>query len=219
MAAGQDINTRLDKIIKLLDSIVLPKGSKPQGAAASLRITSIDPATGTAKTADKTDAKIEKKEEKPRDVVTKDTNVYINGLSDDTKKFFKEIFNFQAPEMKKELTKKGSFWSELLAGLTIIVIGVGIALYKLFNTYIMPWIDGAIGLFKFLITKFGEWWKLLKESKIGEMIENLFGKIKNIFKEDGIIGKIFSEEGAIGKFFKEGTFLGNIKKSNQKKIF
>jgi hypothetical protein len=217
--AAQDINTRLDKIIKLLDSIVLPKGSKAQGAAATMRITAIDPQTGTAVVnAPKSTDKVEKKEDKPREVVVKDTPVYINDLSDETKKFFKEVFSFQAPEMKKELTKKGSFWSELFEGLAIVVIGVGIALYTLFNKYIMPWIDGAVLLFKFLISKFDGWWKLLRESTIGEMIKNLLGRLTNLFKEDGIIGKIFAEEGAIGKFFKEGTFLGRLK-TNVGKLF
>lgn len=212
--AARDLDSKLDKVIKLLESIILPKGSKVQEPAASLRISDLHPST-------KADTGKKEEKEKPRDVVIKDTPVYINGLSNETKKFFQEIFKSQTPEVKKDLAKKNSFWMELLEILAIVILGAIFALTNLFKKYVMPFIEGLGALFKFAAKGLSELWTLLKESKIGQMIGKLFDKVADIFRADGFIGKLFTKEGAIGKifaedgmigkFFKDDTMLGKLK--------
>jgi len=212
--AARDIEGKLDKVVKLLESIILPKGSKVQEPAASLRISDLHP-TAKAETGKKDEA------EKPRDVVTKDTPVYINGLSNETKKFFKEVFQAQTPEMKKDLAKKSSFWMELLEVLTIVILGAIFAFSSLFKKYILPFIEGLGELFRFASKGLQNIWKGLKETNIGQSIGKLLDKIFDIFRADGaigkffskegVIGKLFTEEGMIGKLFKDDTMLGKLK--------
>jgi hypothetical protein len=209
MAAAQDINLRLDKIIKLLDSIVLPKGTKPQGTAASLRITDINPIIGKVNALT---SETSKKSETPREVLQRDTSVIVNEYSSNVKKFWNDLFKkyFVKEEVKKEPEKKKSSFLETL----LTLLGVALfVVYELFANKIIPFI-------KKIWNAIEDLWLLFKDGTILKWLKN----IKNTLQEawlaikESNLGKFFEKIGrAIREFFRR-LKLGVIKSLRKSKV-